>query len=94
MDGDAIETLGSISKTEKSMKHPLSPALWNPAPAPPRDYFVPDFGVDFDVATTLQNAGDAEYATGYTFVGAKPPKPADEYTVPDFGEDAEIETSR
>lgn len=60
------------------------------------DYFVPDFGQDEDIITTLKNGSDAEYATGHTFTGAtfkKPKEPPRDYFVPSFGPDPEITAS-
>ena len=62
---------------------------------PPRDYFVPDFGVDQDIGYTQKNAANAEISTGKKWVGGKPPKdPPRDYFVPDFGDDQDIAESQ
>lgn len=95
MDSDALDTLGVIDRAEKTLKTKISTNIWNPPPPPPRDYFVPDFGQDEDVSTTLKNGRDAEFSTGITFVGAKPPPPPPmDYAVPDFGPDRDITDSQ
>jgi len=95
MDRDALDTLGVIDRAEKTLKKTIATDIWNAPPPPPRDYFVPDFGQDEDIRTTLNNGSAAEFSTGYTFVGAKPPPPPPmDYTVPDFGPDRDITDSQ
>ena len=60
-----------------------------PPPDHPKDYYVPDFGVDHDVKTTLNNAGAAEKQYGHFWDATKKapePHPVD-YFVPNFGKD-------
>ena len=52
----------SIKLAENQLGH-----FWDPkdAPsAPPRNYFVPNFGLDSDVRTTLKNLNDNEAKYG------------------------------
>jgi len=69
--------------------------IFDPPKPPPQDYFVPNFGQDHDVQTTLSNAKHAEKRLGHKFVGAKPadPPPRD-YFVPDFGQDHDVKNTR
>ena len=58
----------------------------------PRDYFVPDFGVDRDILTTQKNLGDNELKFKHQ-LSTEGPKEADipkDYFVPNFGLDRDI----
>jgi len=63
--------------------------------ATPRDYFVPDFGVDHDIMYTENNIKMAEVATGHSmtadwgFTDSTVATPRN-YFVPDFGLDDDI----
>ena len=61
-------------------------------PDPNKDYFVPNFGRDDDINTTLKNAKDAETALGHNWdVLAPPPAPIKRnYPVVQLGRDSEI----
>lgn len=63
-------------------------------PGHPQDYFVPNFGQDFDVKATLKHAADQEARLKHTWIpDALKPKakaPPVDYFVPDFGVDRDI----
>lgn len=62
MDKEIKSTQKSLSDTEAKL------GVWNikmkPDPEPKRDYFVPDFGVDHDIKTSLKNLDDQEKKHG------------------------------
>lgn len=90
------DTYESLASTENLLGHKLgNPAAPKPKD-PPRDYFVPNFGKDEDIATTQVNAIAAEGSLGHTWDWHKDtskPPPRD-YFVPNFGEDREISFTR
>ena len=58
----------------------------------PTNYFVPDFGVDFDIADTQKHQAQAEEAVGFkmTTTWKKEKGPPMDYYVPNFGVDQDI----
>lgn len=74
----------------------MDPSQWGKLKVDPepRDYFVPDFGVDADIKSTLAHGNAAETRLGVRFIGGKPPpdSPRD-YFVPDFGVDLDIKAN-
>jgi len=60
------------------------------------NYFVPNFGVDRDIGSSLKHTEDAEKALGHVMEASfDPPKePKRDYFVPHFGEDAEITSTK
>ena len=59
--------------------------------APPRDYFVPNFGVDHDIKMTELNIGEAEQQHGQSLAVEPAAAPIKRnYFVPNFGVDNEI----
>lgn len=72
-----------------------NPAAPSPK-GPPKDYFVPNFGKDEDIATTQGHVLAAEASLGHQWDWHKDtskPPPRD-YFVPNFGEDREITFTR
>jgi len=93
---EIAETYSSLATTEELLGHKLgNPAA--PAPkGPPKDYFVPNFGKDEDIAGTQANAIATESKLGHTWDWKKDtskPPPRD-YFIPNFGEDREIGFTR
>lgn len=79
---------------EGKFKHQLSLTGPNSADIP-RDYFVPDFGVDKDILTTQKNLGNWETKFNHKLsltgpVAADIPR---NYFIPDFGVDKDIITT-
>lgn len=71
----------------------MSASFKKPA-APPRDYFVPNFGVDKDILMTDLNIGEAEAQHSHQLTVEKPAAPIPRnYFVPNFGKDADIKDS-
>ena len=67
------------------MKTKLNATLDPPKP-PPRDYFVPNFGVDSDIKLTTLDIGEAEAQHDHTLVvPEKPEEIPRNYFVPNFG---------
>ena len=69
--------------------------IWDPKddPAPPpRDYFVPNFGADWDVKNSIGSAHQAEVQLGHNWdvLAPKPADPDRNYFVPNFGIDHDI----
>jgi len=60
-------------------------------PSHPMDYFVPDFGVDYDIKDSFTGLKTAEEIRNHKMGWEKTEKPKDtSYTVPDFGVDQDI----
>lgn len=57
---------------------------------PPRNYFVPNFGVDSDIADTTQNLAEAETQEGHVMQVDTPSSIKRDYFIPNFGVDHEI----
>ena len=93
---EIAETYSSLATTEEKLGHKLgNPAAPSPK-GPPKDYFVPNFGKDEDIAGTQGNAIAAESKLGHTWDWQKDtskPPPRD-YFIPNFGEDREISFTR
>ena len=61
-------------------------ATFDPPKPPPRDYFVPNFGVDHDIKLTTLDIGEAEAQHGHTLeVPEKAKEIPRNYFVPNFG---------
>ena len=61
---------------------------------PPRDYFVPNFGVDHDIKMTDLNIGEAEEQHGQKLTVEPKAKPIPRnYFVPNFGKDHDIKAT-
>lgn len=59
--------------------------------APPRDYFVPNFGADHDISMTGLNLAESEEQHGHKLVAEEPAKEIPRnYFIPNFGKDKEI----
>ena len=93
----ALVLLGNVSASELQ-REPL--LAWSPKPlknAYPKDYFVPNFGVDEDIATTHHSKELAEKALNqemeYIPKKQRPKSPPRDYFVPNFGQDEDIKTS-
>lgn len=61
---------------------------------PKLNYFVPNFGVDANIESSLENTALAEKITGHKWIYVDPkdrpkPNPVD-YKVPNFGQDFDI----
>ena len=57
-----LNSFDSIKLAENKLGH-----FWNPKDAPdppPRNYFVPHFGIDSDIGTSLKNLNDNEAKYG------------------------------
>lgn len=59
MDKEIAGTQQSVADVEKQFGHFWAPPA-APPPSHPTDYFVPNFGVDSDVKSTLAHADKAE----------------------------------
>ena len=59
------------------------------------DYFVPNFGLDRDIKTSLKNVKETEAELGHklTFSFKKPKEDPKDYYVPNFGLDEDIKNS-
>lgn len=96
MDKEIANTQKSIVDAEKLKNHELTFKSGPPPPEHPKDYYVPDFGVDPEVKTTLNNAGAAEKQYGHFWDATKKapePHPVD-YYVPNFGMDKVMVTTQ
>ena len=61
---------------------------------PPRNYFVPNFGVDSDIADTTSNIAEAESEEGHTMQVEEATKIKRDYFIPNFGTDNDIADSQ
>ena len=67
------------------------------APLNPRNYFVPNFGVDSDIKATKKSIKEAESSTGQSMkanFGHKERGYPINYSVPSFGADPDITNSQ
>lgn len=93
---EIAETYASLATTEGVLGHKLgNPADKGPK-GPPKDYFVPNFGKDADIASTQVSVLNTENALGHAWDWKKDtskPPPRD-YFIPQFGEDRDISFTR
>ena len=89
-----LALIGHVSAAELE-REPL--LTWAPTPKKgdhPVDYFVPNFGVDHDIASTQDNIKNTEAKLGHklAYVPKKdrPAEPPRDYFVPNFGVDHDI----
>ena len=81
-----------MAAAENSLGHTMQASFAAPA-QPPMNYFVPNFGQDWDIKETLKHAGTAEGKYG-KFIGAKSTPPPRDYFVPNFGEDSDVKSTK
>jgi len=98
---DNVNFVQLKSETDAETETERDPLLtWEPKPAKthPMDYFVPNFGVDGNIASTFESLAVAEKITGHHWQWVDPkdrPKPPPvDYKVPNFGEDADIKMTQ
>lgn len=65
-------------------------ASWSKPSTPPRNYFVPNFGVDKDIKMTALNIAEAEAQHGVPISTAEAPDFKKDYRVVNFGKDREL----
>jgi hypothetical protein len=65
-------------------------ATFDPPTPPPRNYFVPNFGVDSDIADTTSNLAEAESEEGHTMKIEEAADIKRNYFIPNFGVDPDI----
>jgi hypothetical protein len=63
---------------------------WDKPKSPPRNYFVPNFGVDKDIKLTELNIAEAEAQHGRPISVAEAPSINRDYRVVNFGKDREL----
>lgn len=94
MDHDVKDTLQNIGSEEKILNHVIEYVDPKDRPkGPPQNYFVPNFGVDHDIKSVLDETSLAEKKFGAWKVTPKKERPAPhpvDYFVPSFGQDPEI----
>jgi len=98
MDYETAYTENNIKMAEAAQGVKMSAdfGMTDSTVATPRNYFVPDFGVDEDVKGVTEAIGNAESSLGekmsadFGFTDSTVATPRD-YFVPDFGVDAEVE---
>jgi len=98
MDHDIKNTATDLVVAENALGHHWDYKDPKKATPPPRDYFVPNFGVDHDVETTLSNEKKASASLGHKWVvpdkaSVPAPHPTD-YFVPNFGQDTDIKNTQ
>jgi hypothetical protein len=65
-------------------------ATWDKPKAIPRNYFVPNFGVDKDIKMTELNINEAEAQHGKQISVVEAPSIKRDYFIPNFGKDREL----
>lgn len=87
---EVLLTADSIANTESKMGKKFQATFSQPV-APPRDYFVPNFGADHDISMTGLNLAESEEQHGHKLVAEEPAKEIPRnYFIPNFGKDKEI----